>query len=491
MTNANIGISGFSCYLPRQRIDLESWCRWNDVSWDKIQQTVGASFRMCSATEDCYSMAATAVLRIIHQFDIDPGQIGFLGFGTESSTDNSAGAVIVKGILNEQLADEGLPSLPRACEIPEFKHACLGGVYALKSAVRYLALDGHDKLAIVVCADIAEYERGSTGEPTQGAGAVAMLLESRARILSIDLHRAVSSSDYRGADFRKPFIRFQSQQPRAGGSLKDFPVFNGKFSTTCYIEETLAALGGLFEKLPEHPSAYLNRVSAAFLHRPYHRMATTGWCLAYLYSLTLGDREDQLQLAHCCEEAGVPPSEVYTELTTEHNVFDMYRRQRLSDEIYPQSLVVVKNLLRIPIEKNPHLKKVQLGLKQMRHTGNLYTAALAAWMAAGLEEALIDTTKLQAGNEILTIGYGSGDAAEIIPMVLVDQWEDNARLIRFREAFDEAVDLSQEEYEQLHDSGKLEENLLLPNNAFFGIREESSTLPFNFNGISRYHYAKA
>ena len=74
-----------------------------------------------------------------------------------------------------------MPRLSRHCEVPEFKHACLGGVYALKArrALRGAATRG-DKLAIVVCADVAEYERGSSGEQTQGAGAVAMLVEREA-----------------------------------------------------------------------------------------------------------------------------------------------------------------------------------------------------------------------------------------------------------------------------------------------------------------------
>ena len=67
--------------------------------------------------------------------------------------------------------------LSRSCEVPELKHACLGGVYALKGALRFAALDGKGRKAIVVTADIAEYARGSTGEPTQGAGAVALLVE--------------------------------------------------------------------------------------------------------------------------------------------------------------------------------------------------------------------------------------------------------------------------------------------------------------------------
>ena len=49
------------------------------------------------------------------------------------------------------------------------------------------AADGVGRQAIVVSADIAEYALGSTGEPTQGAGAVAMLVESEAKLLEVFL----------------------------------------------------------------------------------------------------------------------------------------------------------------------------------------------------------------------------------------------------------------------------------------------------------------
>jgi len=163
-----------SAYVPRFRVKLEDWCEWTGNSWDKVEAVVGRSFRVPGKHENVYTMAANAVLRLIRQNDIDPQTVGFLGLGTESSTDNAAGAVIVRGMVDRALDELGMPRLSRACEVPEFKHACLGGVYALKSAVRYVAFDGHDRTAIVVCGDVAEYERGSSGEQTQGAGAVAM-----------------------------------------------------------------------------------------------------------------------------------------------------------------------------------------------------------------------------------------------------------------------------------------------------------------------------
>jgi len=197
--------------MPPFRVWLADWCEWTGNSWPKVREVIGRSFRLRGPHHSVYTMAATAVMRLIDQYEIDPSRVKFLGLGTESSTDNSAGAIIVKGMVDRALEKRGLPPIARNCEVPEFKHACLGGVYGMKGAIRHLALDGAGSQAIVVCADIAEYARGSSGEPTQGAGAVAMLLEEDPKLAIVDLKRSGSASDYRIMDFRKPMLRFCGQ----------------------------------------------------------------------------------------------------------------------------------------------------------------------------------------------------------------------------------------------------------------------------------------
>ena len=41
------------------------------------------------------------------------------------------------------------------------------------------------RVGIVVCSDFAKYELASTGEYTQGAGAIAMLVKHNPRLLAI------------------------------------------------------------------------------------------------------------------------------------------------------------------------------------------------------------------------------------------------------------------------------------------------------------------
>ena len=450
MARPNSGISGFASYMPPHRVQLAQWCQWTGDQFDKIHNVVGNSFRMCGANENAYTMAATAVLRLIEQYDVDPQSIGYLALGTESSTDNSAGAVIVKGMVNRALREAGRSEISRACEVPEFKHACLGGVYALKAANRYLATDGHNRTAIVVCADIAEYERASSGEPTQGAGAVAMLVEAEAKLLSIELDVSGSASAYRGPDFRKPFVRFMGQTQNPYMQPRDFPVFNGKYSTTCYVDEVMAAARDLFAKLTNRPSLFMRSMAASFLHRPYQRMAETGLAFTFLLALALGDQEDHTELARYAQAAEVDPEALIAELINEQDVYRIVEEGNIGEELYPLSSRTAKYFR--TTEPFSQLM-TELGNPEMKEVGNLYTASLPSWMAAGIESALHSGTDL-TNQPILTIGYGSGDAAEIIPMRVVKGWRDAAQRITFSATLQQAQDLTETDYIALHEAGE-------------------------------------
>ena len=483
-----IGISGLAGYVPPYRVWLEDWCDWTDNQWPKIREVVGRSFRVRGPQHSMYTMAANAVIRLIDQYDVDPTRVKFLGLGTESSTDNSAGAIIVKGMVDEALIARGKPPISRSCEVPEFKHACLGGVYGMKGAIRHLALDGAGGQAIVVCADIAEYARGSSGEPTQGAGAVAMLLEEDPQLAIVDLVGSGSASDYRLMDFRKPMLRFCGQDRSQTHHVQDFPVFNGKYSTTCYIDETLQALNDMYEKRGLEPRAYLDSLRNVFMHRPYRRMPETGWAVSWLFALGHGGDEGRAELARYCEPAGIEVDALLTEMRTEPEVARLATPEKLSYEAYPLTMAVLRNFRATEEFQANVLDKLRLGSDAMRDLGNLYTAALPAWMAAGFEQALEDDS-LAAGEEVLTLGYGSGDAAEVIPFFIADGWREATRKMRFRESLEFAIDIDFEQYKALHDGGKVTGLDYEPNNEFI-IETVGNTDERHFAdlGIEYYRY---
>jgi hydroxymethylglutaryl-CoA synthase len=445
------GVSGMSIYIPKLRVRLEDWCAWTGSSWDKIQHVVGRSFRMPGRHENVYTMAANAVLRLIENYDVDPSQVGFLALGTESSTDNAAGAVIVRGMLDRGLEALGRPRLSRQLEVPEFKHACLGGMYALKAAVRYAACDAGDRLAIVVCSDVAEYERGSSGEQTQGAGAVAMLVSRAPRLFEVDLAHAGCASDYRGPDFRKPFARhFAKAYAPNTKRMSDFPVFSGKYSTFSYLDETVHAVEDMLRKLDVSAGAYYDSVHSLFFHRPYQAMPAQAMSFLYVRGLANGDHHHE-ELEALCNEAGVATAAVVSEALSTPDLHARVREQRAAvTDPYPATSAA-SSILRKKANFRQLLEhKMHLGSAAVCELGNLYSAALPSWLAAGFEEAA--HTKLDITHRsMVAVGYGSGDAAEAWPIRAVRGWEAAAARINVQRAMAGGINLTREQYEALHD----------------------------------------
>ncbi len=480
------GISGLSVYLPPYRVDLRKWSEWTGADADKIAQVVGSGFRLMGPGQSVYTMAANAVLRLIQQYDIDTSRVRYLALGTESSTDNSAGAIIIKGMVDGALKDEGRAPMSRHCEVPEFKHACLGGVYGLKNALRFLSTDGRNDLAIVVCADKALYARGSSGEPTQGAGAVAMLLEARPRIASADLTSAGTASDYRGVDFRKPLINRNGTA--ASPDFVDIPVFNGKYSTGCYVDEMQRALEDMYTRRNINGANYLRDLEAVFLHRPYQRMPETGLGMAYLFALAKGDQNDQLELSEYCRQTEVPADDLLAELRQQPELALYGVRDRIREEAFPLATKVMRGFRRSDAFNRFVRDKIQLGADYMRELGNLYTGALPAWLAAGLADAAEGGRDL-AGRELLLLGYGSGDAADAIPLHVIPGWESAAAKIRMRDSLSPHIDLSHDQYLELRDRGETTELAYEPQAEFVvdRIGSEANAI-FQDAGIEYYRY---
>lgn len=488
MSTSKLGLSGLSVYLPPYRIDLKRWCEWTGADWDKISQVVGTGFRLLGPQQSIYTMAANAVLRLIEQYDVDPARVRYLALGTESSTDNSAGAIIIKGMVDEALKRLGLNPISRNCEVPEFKHACLGGVYGLKNGLRFLNTDGNDSLAIVVCSDKALYERGSSGEPTQGAGAVAMLLSNDPTIGSIDLCEAGTASDYRGVDFRKPLVNRNGTG--ASPEFVDIPVFNGKYSTSCYVDEIQRALEDMLVKRGLKAIDYLQSIAAVFMHRPYQRMPETGWGMAYLFAMAHGSESDHATLRQFCDSAGVSIEKFIAEAECVPDLASYGVRERITDEIFPTALNVMKAFRDSDLFKRYVKGKMTLGTNYMRELGNLYTGALPAWLAAGLEDARTQSISLD-GQEVLMVGYGSGDAADAIPMQIVPGWQQAVASIRFEQALQPVINLSQDQYLALRDPMDTKDLGYAPHDEFVVERIGQETeQSFQDAGIEYYRYVQ-
>lgn len=480
---ANPGLSGLSLYVPRPRVALSAFAGWTGADPAKLAAVVGDAFRVPQPEEDVYTMAAAAVLRLLREHDVDPSRVGMLALGTESSVDNAVGAVIVRGMVDDALRREGRAPLPRDVEVPEVKHACLGGMYALKAALRYVQTDGADRVAIVVAADIAQYERGSSGEPTQGAGAVAMLVEPRARLLALDLRSAGSSSDERGWDFRKPVARhFMAEYPESCRGERDFPVFNGKYSTVCYVEAVVRALQSAHARGGGDPRALLAEPAALLLHRPYDRMPVAALGAAWVWAcVRAGERE---ALGAACLAADVGFEALAAELAGESRVREGVLAHGPEFDPLARTQAVARHVV-----KDEGFARVlaatQPGRALVRQLGNLYTASLPAWIAAAFAEAHARALAWE-GAAITLVGYGSGDAAEVWSGRVVPGWCEAAGRSDVKGALAGAIELAREDYEALHERRAPARELPAPTP--FAIAGRGRTYGRNWQDVGVTHY---
>ncbi len=444
MDNLKVGISGLTTYVPPYRVDLEQWCAWSDNSWDKIKNIVGSGFRVLGPNQTIYSMAANAVLDLIISHEVNPSEIGFLALGTESSTDNSAGSIIIKGMVNEELKNRNMDTISSRCEVPEFKQACLSGIYALKNAVRFIKSDAPTLKAIVVCSDIALYQIGTSGEPTQGAGAIAALVEKDPKIAEVRTELSGTSSDYRLLDFRKP-IQYRAKQASDQSDFDiDLPIFNGKYSSSCYIDETIAAVDDMAKKRKIHTAEYLRNISAAFLHRPFHKMPITAFSIVYLHALAHGNKDDKEELEGYAFASNISFKELLNELINRPDVSE-FPHKDLNADFLPLSNGVIKKIKNDDQFQNKILAKIEFGSLLTMEMGNIYSGSVFGWLAAGMEDAIsrgIDWSNKEA----LLFGYGSGDAAEVIPLIFTNDWKEASIKTNFSGAFEDQYDLSHQQY---------------------------------------------
>ena len=244
----------------------------------------------------------------------------------------------------------------------------------------------------------------------------------------------------------------------------------------------------MYAKRGLEPSTYLRSLKTVFMHRPYRRLPETGWAIAYLFALCSGNAEDRVELASYCYEAGIELEALSWEMASNPNITELADPECLHHEAYPLTMAVFRIFRASRKYRGEILDKLALGSDKMLDLGNLYTAALPAWMAAGFEQALDEDRDL-AGNEVLTLGYGSGDAAEVIPVIVSKEWKKATESIRFSEAMEFALDLECKQYEALHDGRRVKGLDYLPKNEFVIEKiGQANQRQFQDIGIEYYRY---
>ena len=247
-----IGIDAIAFAVPRAYVELSDLATARGVPPAKYIEGLGnVQMAVAAPDEDPVTLATEAASRLLSGAGRSPDKIGLCIVGTETAVDHS------KPIASYL---HGMLGLPRACRVFETKHACFGGTAGLFNALDWIASgSARGRSALIVCTDIARYPLRSPGEPTQGGGAVAMLVSERPRLVELDPGRSGCYSQH-VHDFWRPLHR------------KDALV-DGQFSVQCYLE----ALSGAYEEWrqlmgPEAASSDDPLVRTCY-HVPYGKMA--------------------------------------------------------------------------------------------------------------------------------------------------------------------------------------------------------------------------
>ncbi|MGX7051554.1 hydroxymethylglutaryl-CoA synthase [Leuconostoc palmae] len=237
-----VGIDKIAFYTPRFYLDLVDLAKARGDEPEKYTIGIGQDKQAVIPNyEDIVTMGTNAAKKIVDQENIE--EIDTVIFATESGIDNSKSAAIyVQRLL-------GLSPYTRTIEL---KQACYAGTYGIMQAKDYV-LSHPDKKVLVIAADIARYGLNTPGEVTQGGGAIAMIISSNPKILSINDDSVFMSQDI--ADFWRPLDRSEA-------------LVDGHLSTDVYKKMFVT----LWQQYKLNTNKTLNNLSGFAFHLPYTKM---------------------------------------------------------------------------------------------------------------------------------------------------------------------------------------------------------------------------
>ena len=241
------GIASIGLHFPPLAMAVEELASLRGQEPEKYTIGLGCSeMSLCPPGYGVVELATEAARRAVDRWGGDPKRIGMLAVGTETAVDMSRP---LSAWVAERL---GLRGAVRSYEV---KHACYGGTLAVKQAAEWrMSGAAGDQAALVVAADVALYEPGDPGEPTQGAGGVAMVIDEP-EVAAIDpISYPWSEPEF---DFWRPI----------GDS---YPSCDGQLSLDCYKRAAQHCFQALVGK--REAEAVLSELAAICFHVPFPKM---------------------------------------------------------------------------------------------------------------------------------------------------------------------------------------------------------------------------
>ena len=449
-----VGIDDIALYIPRLFVDARDFAKARGMDPDKLQRGLGISkMAMVDTNQDPACMAANACLRIMERGKLAPKDVGRLYVATESSLDESkAMNSYVIGMLEQIYGDDSFGH----CGGIECKFACVSGSYALYDNSNWIrAGESGGKSAIVVVSDIAKYDLGSSGEYTQGAGAIAMLVNDNPRIMEFD-PKVTSTSIKNEYDFYRPFG-------------KETPIVHGQYSNLLYMIQVKKALMSYKEKALstglmklKEGETILDYIDFLNMHLPYSNMGKKA--LSYLI------RHEWRKLPRwksIIEKMGMEePTPKDPRGTIESVLAD--------SEFMAKDHEFTKKFAKTEEFQDVYEQKLASSLIASQMIGNLYTASLYLGFRSCLEFEFQKGTDLEE-KRVGFGSYGSGSSAMVFSGVILPTYKEIVKDMNLESEMGNRIKLSLEEYEEIHENKRgPNENLLDSKKEFVLVDVESS-----------------
>jgi len=440
------GIDDIAIYIPQLYVEASDFAKARGLDPEKLERGLGiGQMAIVDTNQDPACLASNACLKVMQKNKLTPDEIGRLYVATESSFDESkAMNSYVIGMLEQVYGEDTFGH----CGGIECKFACVSGSYALYDNTNWIrAGESDDKYALVVVSDIAKYDLGSSGEVTQGAGAIAMLLNDKPRLLSFD-PKVTSTSIKNEYDFYRPFG-------------KETPIVHGQYSNLLYLIQVKNALIDYKRKVKEtgliklkEGETILDHVDYLNMHLPYSNMGKKA--LAYLV------RHEWRALPRwkkIIEEIGMgepipkdPRGTIESVLedaefmTKDHQFTKLFTSTEKYVELYES--------------------KLASSLIASKMIGNLYTASLYLGFRSSLEFEYQKGVNL-SGKRVGFCSYGSGASAMIFSGVIQPEYAQVVKDMNLEAEIGPRTKLSLDEYEELHENKRTyEENIRSANKEF-------------------------
>lgn len=343
---SKVGISQIGIAIPKHFISIKELAEKRKIPSAYTGEGLGVVEARVPYQTSITELAAEALMKISFR-DVERFYIG-----TESDPDASK-PLGVK-ILNHKL---GLSSVPF-----QYKFACLGGLQALISACEYSQANS-GKPAVALSIDRSIYsQEDPKAEVTQGCAAVAMRIEARPKILTLD-YQNLGQYGADIDDFKVP------------SSSYPFPQVNGALTKPAFLECQKKALENWKKKnlksLKTEKKGLLEMFDFFIIHTPFPKIVE--WVAALFWRHEKLKQKEHLTLAECLKKPGL---------------FLGYKKEL--DEIRET-----------PEFKKFFRQKFGPGLKYNSYIGNSYTSSIFICLAGVLEKAEKD-------QQIGINGYGGG-----------------------------------------------------------------------------------